>query len=112
MITHSGKLTLIDIKLESNSPMRQSNLSKFVTETQTLIGGSFAGERTGPHWFKTKSGRFNPLKTQHSAIIKDSDLIANQSIAELDEESLHNNINIKGSQLKQSDSKVGPSIQR
>jgi len=33
VITHSGKLTLIDIKLENNNPMRQSNFSKLVTET-------------------------------------------------------------------------------
>lgn len=33
VITNSGKLTLIDIKLENNNPMRQSNFSKLVTET-------------------------------------------------------------------------------
>lgn len=37
-ITQSGKLTLIDIKLENNknNPMRQSQFSKLASETMTL----------------------------------------------------------------------------
>ena len=90
--------------------MRKSYLSKGA-ETQTLIGGSFLGEKSGLHFFKTKHGKFSPLKTQNTVMMRDSDLIANQSIAEADEESLNNNIQVQGSQLKQPDAKAFVSVQ-
>jgi hypothetical protein len=93
----SGKVTLIDLKLDNNIKMKQTIFSRAANETINTLGNhtnSF-GNSTSPF----QDSKRNPHHTLQSIIATEKQEEA--SIIEVEEESVgDNNIRVQGSQLR------------